>query len=106
MKAQRNEVPRWESGLFADRKTQRKPSSNGRLLFLGDHCIGQTIQGRPERSCATGFAVEVIPVADHFQIDVEVIGSLPTSGQCLHGCGGQWIVIVGRGRHTEFCGIG
>ena len=34
MKAQRNEIPRWESGLFADRKTQRKPSSNGRLLFL------------------------------------------------------------------------
>ena len=50
--------------------------------------------------------LEVIPAADHFQIDVEVIVSLPTARQWLHGCGGQWIVIVGRGRHTEFCGIG
>ena len=33
--------------------------------------------------------LEVIPAADHFQIDVEVIGSLPASGQWLHGCGGQ-----------------
>ena len=33
--------------------------------------------------------LEVIPAADHFQIDVEVIVSLPASGQWLHGCGGQ-----------------
>ena len=38
--------------------------------------------------------VEVIPAADHFQIDVEVIVSLPACGQWLHGCGGQWIEIV------------
>ena len=38
--------------------------------------------------------LEVIPAADHFQLDVEVIGSLPASGQWLHGCGGQWIEIV------------
>ena len=30
-----------------------------RLLNSGDHSIGQTIQGRPERSCATGFQIEV-----------------------------------------------
>ena len=98
-----------------------------RLLISGDHSIGQTIQGRPERSCATVSSVEVIRLgeiaplakhggnrkpehgqgdnitltqrgtdteytlrrlkrdtaANHFQIDVEVIGSLPASGQWL-----------------------
>ena len=37
--------------------------------------------------------LEVIPAADHFQIDVEVIGSLPASGQWSRGCGGQWSVV-------------
>ena len=140
------------------------------LLISGDHCIGQTIQGRPERSCEAVLAtivakvphvalrvrvrdaedlrcpnsdivisdagnrkpehgqadnislkgygtdteytlrrlkrdapesqdanshldplmtLEVIPAADHFQTDVEVIVSLPASGQWLRGCGGQ-----------------
>ena len=45
-------------------------------------------------ACECEMLVEVIPAADHFQIDVEVIGSLPASGQWLHGCGGQWIEIV------------
>ena len=33
--------------------------------------------------------LEVIPAADHFQIDVEVIGSLPEGEQWSRGCGGQ-----------------
>ena len=33
----------------------------------GDHCIGQTIQGRPERSYAIVSSMEVIRAADHFQ---------------------------------------
>ena len=48
--------------------------------------IGQMtyLRIKPAHSaCECEMLVEVIPAADHFQIDVEVIGSLPASGQWL-----------------------
>ena len=144
MKAQRNEV-----NAVDDPETEARASGKGtrhihcwsrpagvcqrvfRALVgnSGDHCIGQTIQGRPERSCATVFAyyssqssprslrvrdaaLEVIPAADHFQIDVEVNYSLPASGQWLHGgnkenrsvatnCGSHSASDWKRFRHSE-----